>query len=92
MAEVAVWESVTVAGRAERARVARTFVGAVLGPGHSCRDDAVLPLSELFGDSVRHSGCSVPEKRSRLRSWPGTALSGWRSPTEADRAARAGPR
>ena len=48
-------ESVTVAGRAERARVARAFVGGVLGPGHPCGDDAVLLVSELFGNSVRHS-------------------------------------
>jgi anti-sigma regulatory factor (Ser/Thr protein kinase) len=49
-------ESVTVIGRPERARVARRFVGAVLGPGHPCGDDAVLLVSELFGNSVRHSG------------------------------------
>ena len=60
MAGVAVRESVTVAGRVDRARVAREFVGAVLGQGHSCRDDAVLLMSELFGNSVRHSGSSVP--------------------------------
>ncbi len=48
-------ESVTVAGRAERARIARTFVGGVLGPGHPCGDDAALLVSELFGNSVRHS-------------------------------------
>ncbi len=48
-------ESVTVAGRAERARVARAFVGGVLGPGHPCGDDAALLVSELFGNSVRHS-------------------------------------
>jgi anti-sigma regulatory factor (Ser/Thr protein kinase) len=46
----------TVAGRAERARVARTFAGEVLGPGHPCGDVAVLLVSELFGNSVRHSG------------------------------------
>ena len=51
----AVRESVTVAGRAERAGVARTFVGGVLGPGHPCGDDAALLVSELFGNSVRHS-------------------------------------
>jgi anti-sigma regulatory factor (Ser/Thr protein kinase) len=27
----------------------------VLGPGHPCGDDAALLVSELFGDSVRHS-------------------------------------
>ena len=39
-------ESVTVAGRAERARVARAFVAGVLGPGHPCGDDAALLVSE----------------------------------------------
>ena len=48
-------ESVTVAGRAERAQVARVFIGGVLGPGHPCGDDAALLVSELFGNSVRHS-------------------------------------
>jgi hypothetical protein len=60
MAEAAVWESVTVAGRAERARLARTFVGMVLGPGHPCGDVAVLLASELFGNSVRHSASDLP--------------------------------
>jgi hypothetical protein len=48
-------ESVTVAGRAERARVARAFAVGVFGPGHPCGDDAALLVSELFGNSVRHS-------------------------------------
>jgi hypothetical protein len=39
-------ESVTVAGRAERARVARAFIGGVLGPGHPCGDDAALLVSD----------------------------------------------
>jgi anti-sigma regulatory factor (Ser/Thr protein kinase) len=60
MAEAAVRESVTLAGRAERARVARTFVGAVLGPGHPCRDIAVLLVSEIFGNSVQHSRSGDP--------------------------------
>jgi anti-sigma regulatory factor (Ser/Thr protein kinase) len=55
MAGPVIRESVTVAGRAERARVARAFVGGVLGPGHPCGDDAALLVSELFGNSVRHS-------------------------------------
>ena len=54
MAGLAVRESVTLAGRAERARVARAFVGGVLGPGHPCADDAELLVSELFGNSVRY--------------------------------------
>jgi anti-sigma regulatory factor (Ser/Thr protein kinase) len=52
----AVRESVTLAGRAERARAARAFVGAVLGPGHPYGDDAELLVSEIFSNSVRHSG------------------------------------
>jgi anti-sigma regulatory factor (Ser/Thr protein kinase) len=55
MATAVVRESVTVAGRAERAQVARAFTAGVLGPGHLCGDDAVLLVSELFGNSVRHS-------------------------------------
>jgi anti-sigma regulatory factor (Ser/Thr protein kinase) len=55
MAGLAVRESVTLAARAERARIARTFVGGVLGPGHPWGDVAALLVSELFGDSVRHS-------------------------------------
>jgi hypothetical protein len=55
MAGAAVRESVTVAGRAERARVARAFVGGVLGPGRPCGADAALLVSELFGNSVRYS-------------------------------------
>lgn len=56
----AVRETVTVAGRAERARLARVFVGEALGPGHPCRDTAVLLASELFGNSVRHSRSGAP--------------------------------
>ena len=58
-ARAAVRESVTPAGLAERARVARAFTGGVLGPGHPCRDAAVLLVSELFGNSVRHSGSGL---------------------------------
>ena len=47
MTGAAVRETVTLAGLAERARVARTFVGAVLGPGHPCGDDAALLVRAL---------------------------------------------
>jgi hypothetical protein len=58
-ARVAVQESVTLAGRAERA--GRSYVcGKVLGPGHPCGDVAVLLVSEVFGDGVRHSGSGAP--------------------------------
>ncbi|MCW2930974.1 MAG: putative anti-sigma regulatory factor, serine/threonine protein kinase [Actinomycetia bacterium] len=60
MARVAVRESVTLAGRAERARVARAFVGGVLGPGHPCGDDAALLVSELFGNSLRYGRSGLP--------------------------------
>jgi anti-sigma regulatory factor (Ser/Thr protein kinase) len=60
MARAAVRESVTLAGRTERARAARRFVSEVLGPGHPCGDVAVLLVSEVFGNSVRHSGSGAP--------------------------------
>jgi anti-sigma regulatory factor (Ser/Thr protein kinase) len=60
MARAAVRESVTLAGRAERTRAARKFVSEVLGPGHPCGDVAVLLVSEVFGNSVRHSGSGAP--------------------------------
>jgi anti-sigma regulatory factor (Ser/Thr protein kinase) len=60
MGSAVVRESVTLAGRADRARVARAFVGGVLGPGHPCGDAAKLLVSELFGNSVLHSGSRVP--------------------------------
>jgi anti-sigma regulatory factor (Ser/Thr protein kinase) len=56
----AVWESVTLAGRVERARAARAFVSEVLGSGHPCRDSAILLVSEIFSNSVRHSGSGAP--------------------------------
>jgi anti-sigma regulatory factor (Ser/Thr protein kinase) len=60
MAGTVVREVVTLAGRAERARVARAFVSGVLGPRHPCTDDAALLVSELFGNSVRHSRSGDP--------------------------------
>ncbi|MGH3188651.1 MAG: ATP-binding protein [Streptosporangiaceae bacterium] len=60
MASAAVRESVTLAGRAERARLARNFVEGVLGPGHPCQNDAVLLVGELFGNSVRYSRSGDP--------------------------------
>jgi hypothetical protein len=50
----------TLAGRAERARVARSFVDGVLGPGHPCGDVATLLVDELFVNSIRHSGSGAP--------------------------------
>jgi anti-sigma regulatory factor (Ser/Thr protein kinase) len=34
--------------------------GEVLGLGHPCEDVAVLLVSEIFGNSVRHSGSGAP--------------------------------
>jgi anti-sigma regulatory factor (Ser/Thr protein kinase) len=55
-----VWETVALAGLAERARVARAFVGGVLGPGHPCGDDAALLVTEMFANSLRHSRSGAP--------------------------------
>jgi anti-sigma regulatory factor (Ser/Thr protein kinase) len=62
MAGLAVRESVTLAGRAERARAARSFVSEVLGSGHPCRDAALLLVSEIFSNSVRHSRSGAPRE------------------------------
>jgi hypothetical protein len=56
----AVRETVTLAGRAERAWLARAFVEGVLGPGHPCGDVAALLVGELFSNSLRHSGSGAP--------------------------------
>jgi anti-sigma regulatory factor (Ser/Thr protein kinase) len=56
----AVRETVTLAGRAERARVARAFVDGVLGPEHRCGDVAALLADELFVNSILHSGSGAP--------------------------------
>ena len=60
MAELAVRESVTLAGRAEQARVARAFVGAGARPRSPVRGCGGLLVSEIFGNSVRHSGSGAP--------------------------------
>ena len=60
MTGLAVRETVTLAGRPERVRLARHFVGAVLGPGHPCGDAAILLVSELYSNSVRHGGSGAP--------------------------------
>ncbi|MGD0706061.1 MAG: ATP-binding protein [Trebonia sp.] len=60
MAGRAVRETVTLAGRADRARAARAFVSAILRPGHPCGDVAVLLVSEIFSNSVRHGGSAAP--------------------------------
>jgi hypothetical protein len=61
-------------GRAERARVARAFVDGVLGPGHPCGDAAVLLVSEIFTNSVRHSGSGAAGETVTVavRAWDST--------------------
>ena len=83
MAGPEIRESVTVAWRAERARVARAFVGGVLGPGHPCGDDAALLVSELFGNSVWHSRSGAAGGTVTVAVSMGTVLSVWRSPIAA---------
>jgi anti-sigma regulatory factor (Ser/Thr protein kinase) len=72
MAGLAVRESVTLAGRAERARAARAFVFEVLGPGHPCGDVAILLVSEIFSNSVRHSRSGAPGETVTVISGDGT--------------------
>ena len=60
MAGRVVRETVTLAGRAERARLARAFVEGLLGPGHPCGDVAALLVGELIANSIRHSGSGAP--------------------------------
>ena len=60
MAGRVIRETVTLAGRADRARLARAFVEGALGPGHPCGDVAALLASELFSNSLRYSGSGAP--------------------------------
>jgi anti-sigma regulatory factor (Ser/Thr protein kinase) len=53
-------ESVTIAGRPERVAVARAFAAAVLGRRHPAGETAVLLVSELVTNSVRHSASGLP--------------------------------
>ena len=71
MAEAAVQVSVTVAGWAERARVARAFTAGVTGPGHPCGADAALFGSELSGSGLRHSRPGVPGETVTVRAGEG---------------------
>jgi anti-sigma regulatory factor (Ser/Thr protein kinase) len=59
-------------GRAvERARIARAFVDGVLGPEHPCGDDAALLVTEIFGNSVRHSDSGAPGETVAVRAGDG---------------------
>jgi anti-sigma regulatory factor (Ser/Thr protein kinase) len=53
-------ESVTIAGRPERVAVARAFAAAVLGRQHPAGETAVLLVSELVTNSVRHRASGLP--------------------------------
>ena len=76
MAGRAVRESVTRAGRAERARAARAFVSAVLGPAHPCGDVAVSlarPVApQTLTRGLRQHGLEPRQARN-------TALAAWAS-------------
>ena len=56
----AVRASATFAGRPDRVREARAFVGRVLGPSHPSGEVAVLLASELVTNAVRHGGSGMP--------------------------------
>lgn len=55
MAGAAVLGSLTIPGRPERVREARSFVAKALGDLHPGRDAAVLLTSELVTNAVTHS-------------------------------------
>ena len=78
MAGRAVRETVTLAGRAERARVARAFVAAVLGPGYPSTDVAVLLVSDSLNLTFCllvcfgwFGGLGLPGFRGRWCGWFG---------------------
>ncbi|HEX3961581.1 MAG TPA: hypothetical protein VHZ03_33975 [Trebonia sp.] len=73
------------AGRAERARVAHAFVGGVLGPRHPCGDVDALLVSQIFSNSVRHSGSGVPGEPVTVAVRAGDGHRGSRSPTARGR-------
>jgi len=87
VARAVVRESVTVAGQAERARVARALVAGVLGPGHPCGEDAAL-LGSCSGTASGTAARALRGRRSRSRSGPPAAWSGSRSPAAAARGCR----
>jgi anti-sigma regulatory factor (Ser/Thr protein kinase) len=60
MSEAAVPESVTISALPEQVRVARAFAAEALGPSHPHVHLALLLVSELVTNSVRHSGSAVP--------------------------------
>ena len=55
IAELDAWHRLVIGGRPEQVRVARAFVGQVLGIGHPGTERATLLTSELVTNSVNHS-------------------------------------
>jgi anti-sigma regulatory factor (Ser/Thr protein kinase) len=60
MAGAAVLGSVTIPGRPQHVRAARTFVAKALGELGPVTETAVLLASELVTNAVRHSGSGAP--------------------------------
>jgi anti-sigma regulatory factor (Ser/Thr protein kinase) len=60
LAGAAARESVTIAGRPERVAVARAFAATVFGQQHPAGGTAVLLVSELVSNSIRHSASGLP--------------------------------
>lgn len=52
--------SLTLPGQTRNVAEARAFVAKTLGPGHPCRDTAVLLCSELVTNAVVHSASGLP--------------------------------
>ena len=76
MTRLAMRESVTVADRAERARLARAFVSSVLGLRYPCGEEAVLLVSEMFDNDMRRSQSGTTGETIAVRLGPGTARLG----------------
>ena len=73
-------ESVTVADRAERARLARAFVSSVFGPGHPCGEEAVLLVSEMFDNDIRRSQSGTAGETITVAVRTGDGAAGSESP------------
>ena len=72
MTRLAMRESVTVADRAEP----RALVSSVLGPGHPCREEAGLLVSEMFGNDIRRSQSGTAGETIAVAARTGTARLG----------------
>jgi serine/threonine-protein kinase RsbW len=56
----AIRASLSIPGRPEQVHAARVFTSEALGDGHPCEPAAVLLVSELVTNSVRHSDSRLP--------------------------------